>query len=217
MKKVYFTLLLFFFLIFYCSDNVFASCYKICKNKKCDIYDKSPYANKDCWEFGENLYEFGTIDGSNHCVDPDNNKNCKIVSSLYCINALGETIDLVEDSKCSSAVSVNNYGKVSCGNIGTINKKIPELTSWFITIVEVAVPIILIIMGIIDFVKSLSSQKEDEIKRGQQVFIKRIITSVMIFFVIVIVKLLINFLSGSSSESGNMIDCIECFINNNCN
>lgn len=106
--------------------------------------------------------------------------------------------------------------KVSCGNIGSINKKIPELTSWIITIAQVVVPVILVIFGVIDFVKAIVSQKEDEIKKGQQVFIKRLITGILIFFVVVIVKFVVSLLS-SDKESESILSCVDCFISNKCN
>lgn len=114
------------------------------------------------------------------------------------------------DSICK--LYINNR---TCGNIGYFNKKIPELTSWFFTLIEVIVPIILIILGVIDFVKSLSGSKEDDIKKGQQIFIKRILTASIIFFVIVGVKLLIN-IFGNSFEKEGILDCVNCFINNKC-
>jgi len=106
--------------------------------------------------------------------------------------------------------------KVSCGNLGKFNKKLPEISSWLITLLQVAVPVILIIMGVIDFVKSLSSQKDDEIKKGQQMFIKRVITAIIIFFVVVVVKLLVSLVSSGQTEKESIVKCIDCFISNKC-
>ena len=115
-----------------------------------------------------------------------------------------------------SAFAVNLNDKVSCGSIGSFHRKIPELTSWFITIIQIAVPVVLVIIGSIDFVKALSSQKDEEIKKGQQMFIKRIFVAVLIFFAVVIVKALVSLVSGDDSESKGIIGCIDCFISNNC-
>ena len=116
-----------------------------------------------------------------------------------------------------SILAINVTKTVSCGKIGKFNPRNPELTSWIVTSVQVLVPVVLVIFGIIDFVKAISSQKEDEIKKGQQLFIKRAITAVIIFFMVVIVKLLVSAVSSGKPESGNVFDCIECFINNKCN
>jgi len=117
----------------------------------------------------------------------------------------------------SNILAIDVSKKVSCGKIGSFNPKIPEITSWIVTIVEILVPIILVIFGVIDFVKAIVSQKEDEIKKGQQTFLKRALTAALIFFIVVIVKLLVSAVSSGKPESGNIFDCVECFINNKCN
>ena len=104
--------------------------------------------------------------------------------------------------------------KVSCGNVTQIPKKIPELTSYAVTLIQVAVPVILVIMGSLDLMKGITAQKEDEIKKGQQTFIKRLIVAGMIFFVIVFVKLIISAVADASAA--NIIECVDCFLSNNC-
>lgn len=106
--------------------------------------------------------------------------------------------------------------KVYCGNITGIPKKVPELSSYVISIIQIAVPIILVILGSIDLFKGITAQKEDEIKKGQQTLIKRLITAALIFFVVVIVKFFVSLIANSTSTV-NIVDCIDCFINNDCN
>ena len=115
---------------------------------------------------------------------------------------------------------VTAAGKFYCGTPGKggledIPRKIPELTSFFITVAQVATAVILVILGSIDLFKGITAQKEDEIKKGQQAFIKRIIAAVLVFFVVMIVKLLIGVVA-SKNNSYNIIDCMDCFINNDC-
>lgn len=105
--------------------------------------------------------------------------------------------------------------KVSCGNVTDIPRKIPELTSMAITLVQIAVPVILVVMGSMDLFKGITGQKEDEITKGQQVFIKRLIVGALIFFVIVVAKLLISIVADTSST--DIIECIDCFLSNSCN
>ena len=105
--------------------------------------------------------------------------------------------------------------KVSCGNVTDIPAKIPELTSFAMTLVQIAVPVILVVIGSLDLFKGMTAQKEDEIKKGQQIFIKRLITGAIIFFVVVIAKFFISVVADSSSA--NIIECMDCFLSNNCN
>ena len=131
----------------------------------------------------------------------------------------GKNIDydayrVVGESNCRTDSILND--KVSCGNIGSFNRKIPEITSWIIVIIEILVPVILVIMGAIDFVKAIISSKDDEMRKAQQVFIKRLITAAIIFFIVAITKLIVSLVSNNSSESKNIINCIDCFISNKC-
>ncbi len=121
------------------------------------------------------------------------------------------TIDRVSYALISSKVK----GLVSCGNVTDIPRKIPELISMAITLIQIAVPVILVVMGSLDLFKGVTAQKEDEIKKGQQLFVKRLIVAAIIFFVVVIVKFVISIVAEASST--NIIECIDCFLSNNCN
>ena len=115
-------------------------------------------------------------------------------------------------------ISVSAAKKVSCGSgqgqITGIPAKIPELTSYAIRLIQVAVPVILVIMGTIDLFKGISSSKEKKIKKGQQIFIKRLIIAVIIFFIAVIVKFIISIIA--ITNNANIVDCMDCFISGTC-
>ncbi len=102
---------------------------------------------------------------------------------------------------------------VSCTALGdtvVIDSSIVDLVHLVIRIIQIAVPIILVIFGMFDLVKAMMSQKEDEIKKGQQIFIKRVLAAVLVFFVIAIVKFVISAVAGNTSNE--LIDCINCFV-----
>ena len=116
------------------------------------------------------------------------------------------------------ADTYNNYDGtsiVSCGGgmIDNIPVLIPKVISIAYTVIQVAVPVVLVIMGSLDLFRGISAQKEDEIKKGQQMFIKRLISAALVFFVFVIVKVVISFVA----ESSNIMECAQCFIENECN
>ena len=93
----------------------------------------------------------------------------------------------------------------------TIDSKIADAVHTIILAIQVVVPVLLVIFGSIDFVKAMTSQKEEEIKKGQQTFIKRLIAGVLVFFIIAIVKLVISFAAGNDNKS--IINCANCFLN----
>ena len=113
-------------------------------------------------------------------------------------------------------ICVNAITVVNCGNITNIPKKIPEITSLVVTVIQVAVPVILVITGSLDLFKGITAQKEDEIKKGRDMFIKRLIVAAIIFFMFVIVKLVISLVADSSSNQ-NIVSCMDCFLRGSCN
>ena len=134
-----------------------------------------------------------------------------IMLSLY-INTTVVMADCVGD-EC-----YNNYDKdaiASCGEglVENIPSLIPKVISISYTVIQILVPIILVITGSIDLLKSITAQKEDEIKKGQTTFIKRLVAAAIIFFVFIIVKLVISVVADNGSK---IIDCAECFIKNEC-
>lgn len=90
-----------------------------------------------------------------------------------------------------------------------IDAKIPNTVHTIIVVIKIAVPVLLVIFGMLDLFKGITAQKEDEIKKGQNLFIKRLISAAIIFFVISIVQLLVSFVAGDEG----VMTCANCFIN----
>ena len=66
-----------------------------------------------------------------------------------------------------------------------------EINSWLLY-VKIAVPIILIVMGSLDFGKAFISSDEDAMKKAQKKFIMRLIIALVIFFIPALVNILLN-------------------------
>ena len=117
-----------------------------------------------------------------------------------------------------SAETYNNYSDAfkSCGSgyIDKIPAIIPKVVSTAYTMIQIAVPVVLIIVGSLDLFKGIYAQKEDEIKKSQQMFVKRLIVAALVFFAFVIVKVVISFAADSTGT--NIMECAECFIENSC-
>lgn len=137
-------------------------------------------------------------------------ENCTSSGSISCT--------IVSDSLCG-ITNYDNYDPdaiTSCGDgyVDQIPTLLPKVISTIYTIIQIVVPIILVVMGSIDLVKGMTAQKEDEIKKGQKMLVKRLIYGAVIFFIFIAVKLVISLVADSSSNK--ILDCAECFINNNC-
>ena len=77
-----------------------------------------------------------------------------------------------------------------------------EINSWLLYI-KIAVPIIIIVMGSLDFGKAFISSDEDAMKKAQKKFIMRLIIGMVIFFIPTIVKALLNI---ANQVWGNVIN-----------
>lgn len=116
------------------------------------------------------------------------------------------------NSNVVKPISPDSTAVYSCGDgmmVG-LNANIIKVTNYAYNILRIIVPLALIILGSIDLIKGIMAQKEDEIKKGQQTFIKRLITAVLIFFVFAIVKFLLGVFA--SSKSADIIECLNCLI-----
>ena len=94
-----------------------------------------------------------------------------------------------------------------------IDMQIPRTVHLIIVVLKIAIPVILVILGMMDLLKGVTASKEDEIKKGQQMFIKRLIAAVIVFFVFTIVQLVVSFADNSNE---GIMNCANCFINNSC-
>ena len=74
-----------------------------------------------------------------------------------------------------------------------------------VNIIRIVIPIIIILLGSIDFIKALVAQKDDEMKKAQKIFIKRLIYGVIVFFVISLVSFLIGLAGGDTNNR-----CFKC-------
>ena len=70
-------------------------------------------------------------------------------------------------------------------------------------------------MGMLDLAKGITAQKDDEIKKAQQIFIKRLISGALVFLVFTIVQLIISFVADDDDKP-NIATCSRCFINGDC-
>ena len=108
-------------------------------------------------------------------------------------------------------------GNTTCGGLTyfTFPKIIPKITSTVYTLIKIAIPVILIIKGILDMFKAVAAQKEDEMKKAQKKFFQRLVAGIIALLVFIIVETVINFIANRTGNN-NAMKCVNCFINNEC-
>lgn len=72
-----------------------------------------------------------------------------------------------------------------------------------IPLIQLGIPIILILLGMLDLGKAVVASKEDEIKNAQKLLVKRAIYAIAIFFVVLIVQVVFGLLSSAGDDYGN--------------
>lgn len=107
------------------------------------------------------------------------------------------------------AAGVDVKGCSIIGNGVKIDVKIANTVHTVILIIQIVVPVLLVVLGMMDLVKAVIAGKEDEIKKSQMTFVKRLIAGALVFFVFVIVKMLVSFVA----DDDDILNCANCFLN----
>lgn len=135
--------------------------------------------------------------------------------------------DLISNNTDNTGTNTNNnnntnndyatecdfIGNLSCGGTDfQFHKSLPNFTSTIFNILKIITPVIVIITGMLDLLKAVSAQKEDEIKKGQQKLLRRLLAGAIVFLVFVIVETVIH-MFAEAGEAENAMDCVDCFLN----
>lgn len=103
-----------------------------------------------------------------------------------------------EADECTLAGGIPTICDIPAG-LATMINDVYELLKY-------AVPIVLIIMGMIDLLKAVAGQKEEDIKKGWNTLIKRTLYGVSVFFVFTTVQLVISLLPGNNDS---VLNCVK--------
>lgn len=98
---------------------------------------------------------------------------------------------------------------IKCGD-ALIPLKLTELSRNIIGFVQVLVPVIIIVTGLIELVRAVIASEEKQMDEVKQKLIRKIIVGVMIFLVVAIVKFAFSLLGDS--EVNNSLKCVSYFI-----
>ena len=110
---------------------------------------------------------------------------------------------------------LNVLDLVTCSGITEpIDAIVPNTVHMIVTLIQIAIPIILILFGMLDLGKAVMANEEKEMKESQKRLIKRILYAVLVFFVIAIVKWI--FAAIDTNNGDDIKNCINCFIGGQC-
>lgn len=106
-------------------------------------------------------------------------------------------------AKNSGQNLAGNY--VNCGGVA-FPTGVVDVVHMLILLLQIVVPIIVIILGSIDFAKATSGKNQDDILKKQKLFIKRLIAAGATFLIVSFVTLVVNM----ASDSTQLSSCAKC-------
>jgi hypothetical protein len=122
-------------------------------------------------------------------------------------------------SLCILFISLGNIEAAgSCVTCGADSLAIPEVipnfVSRLITLAQIMIPIILIVSGMVKYMKVVASGDDKTAKETNNSFIRSIITGVAVFLIVAIVKFAFGLLG---TQGNSALSCVSCFIDgSNC-
>lgn len=148
---------------------------KDCNSKKKGKYNEAKMQLKNLCS---QIVQYTNYDISNSCMEP-------------CLK-LNETIELLENKNSNSH---------ACGFSDNLLGFIGNIMKW----VKYLIPAIIIILSILDFIKAIGSDKEDEMKKAQHKLVIRLIVAVLIFIIPFIIEFILDKM-GFFAEGCGIID-----------
>lgn len=97
----------------------------------------------------------------------------------------------------------------ACGDI--LSTQTTNFIASLIKAIKYLVPILLIIMGSLDFVKATYAQKDDELNNAKTKLIQKIIAGVAVFFVFTLVTWIVKLLNENFGIQS--LSCVNSFLN----
>lgn len=84
-----------------------------------------------------------------------------------------------------------------------------------ILILKILIPIVIIVLGAIDFGKVIVSSDDKAVKKSLVTLTKRVVVGVVIFFVPTLINFVFSLISGFSSLESDYMNCVNCLTSPN--
>ena len=92
-----------------------------------------------------------------------------------------------------------------CGKLSTVW----TIFGYIVFAIQIVVPLLLIIFGMLSMAKAITQEKEDDIKKAQDLLIKRLIAAAIVFLLILITKIVLGAVIGEDDKQ-SWESCVHC-------
>jgi len=132
-----------------------------------------------------------------------------VITISFSTNPKDGNVYILENSGGQSTQPIDNSDSEDCS--GVISTTVKKMINKYLGYVRVIVPIMILFLGVLDFVKAMSASKEDEMKKAQKRFIIRLVAGVLVFLAPTIVNLIIDILNSVmvDKEACKLLDILQ--------
>lgn len=156
--------------------------------------------------------------GYSSCINYRSRETCNKSISTGKVGCVWKNLGKDSDDNDFGFCSTTGLTYVACGDSIDIPSEVPRIASLAVTLLKIGTAIVLILMGTITLLKAVYSSKEEEIKKAQSSFIKKLIAAALVFFIVSIVQFIILKVAdtGTNGEDAGIKECLSCFLNDDC-
>ncbi len=90
-----------------------------------------------------------------------------------------------------------------------------SIIGYAILILKILVPIIIIVLGIIEFGKAAITSDDKAMNKGLHSLIKKIVIGVAIFFIPTIIQFVFSLIGGFNTLESDYMNCVNCLTSPN--
>ena len=156
--------------------------------------------NLECYDILYMYYAGGT---QSIWVNPENKETAEGNKAELSTLKLSETSTCndVDKNVNSSNKKDENYDMDLSGCI--IDAGTQEIIDWIMNIIRVGGILLLIVLGMLDFIKAAASGEQEEMKKSKSKFIKRLIACVGLFLIPLVVDILLGLINLAGGANGD--------------
>ena len=169
-----------------------------CQNSNSDYCKPGSSESKFCIGYSELKNKLDKLNDE-HKTDPNNLQKAteydkqKQVMKTYCRNVL-QKLNATNSCTDNCLAFLNTLSEKEMPDIGECGFS-GELMAWIRNIIKYMkyfLPVIVIVLGILDFIKAIASSSDDDMKKAQSKFVKRLIAAALVFLVPLIIGFVLD-------------------------
>lgn len=134
-------------------------------------------------------------------------------TSVGIVDTVNKTMCIMQCTLETTVATANIAPKtIDCGqDIIGIPVETAKIMRTIYLLIKIFAPLVLVFMGMLDFGKAVIGSSEDDIKKKQNKFIKRLIAAAVLFLVMAIVELVFSLLAKAGFADATA--CINAILN----